>query len=127
MLRKGRGFLLAAGILSIIIGFFGTIIMISSLINTIIVGSETIAAILLWHAGNTIFFVSIIILLLGILLVVKRNNKTWGIAFFYIGICLLIITIGMTAVLMLYGFLPAFFLLIIPTLIVIGGTKNRKE
>ena len=84
-MRKGSDLLLAAGVLSLIIGGFGTILMISSFANNINKGTENISVLILAHISNPLFYISIIILVLGILIISKRNKKEWGHVFFIMG------------------------------------------
>ena len=123
---KGKGCLIAAGVINLLIGTFCGLLIISSIVNNAS-DDEGVSLIELFLHPLMIQLVSLAggSLVLGILLLVKCGKQKWGNIFMIIGVIFFIVAIIIIILLMLYLFFPVLFLLVIPVLMMIGGALNK--
>lgn len=127
-MRKGKGFLIGAGVLFLLTGMFCLSLIISSISNNINDdGSSNLAALFSLPIMYQLFALFIMSLVLGILLIVKSGNQKWGRIFLTIGVVMLFVVAIMVGIFLMYLFLIVLLLFIIPVLMIIGGRLNSKE
>ena len=125
---RGSAILLIAGIISIIPGLFGMMLMFSSLSNSFKADpARDTSEVVLSHLGSPLFLFPITILVLGILLVAKRNSEKWASFFLWFGLALFVSAMIFVGVFMAFGFFGIAVLLVVPILMMVGGSRNRKK
>ena len=83
---------------------------------------------LIWFSvDNTLFKAAITILVLGFVIIWKRDSEEWGAVFYGLGIAILVPALIATVFLVSFGIIVGVIVLVIPILMISGGAMNRKE